>query len=207
MIILLIVSMGVYALTMSNPEVQQELKSKTEIQMQKSIQSGQMTQEQADKAVEMTGSWMKIGGYIGVVFGVPFFWLFMALLYWLILAFILGGDISFHNAFTVVGLGSAVYLIQAIITGLLVYATGTMAAQVNLGFLVSSDSNATMHALLVRIDPFSFWQMLVLCIGFAKVSDLSAKKAAYGVVGLWAVWSIILVAGANVSFLKSFSGM
>ncbi len=207
MIILILITMGIAALTMSNPAIQQEMKEKVSQKMQKNVQDGKMTQEQADKYADVGGGWGKIMAIVGPIFGVPFFWLFMTLLYWVILAFIIGGEISWINAFTVVALGSAVYLIQAVITGLLVYATGSFTTQINLGFLVSGDTNATLHALFSRIDPFSFWQMWVLCIGFSKVSDLTLKKAAYGVVGLWLVWSAILVSTANVEFMKSFSGM
>jgi hypothetical protein len=46
--------------------------------------------------------------------------------------------------------------------------------------------------------------MAVLSIGFAKVSNLEPKKAAIGVVGLWALYSGVSVWLSTMDFAKSF---
>jgi len=207
MIILIIATIGIAALTMSNPAVQQDVQATIEKKMQNNVQSGAMTQQQADQAIEMGTKMSKVWAYFGAVFGVPIFWLVVTLVYWLVLSFILGGEISFLNTFTVYSLGSAVYLIEALITGLLVYATGSLMTQLNLGFLVSAENNAMMHALLARFNPFTFWLLWVLCIGFVKVSNLTMKKTVYGVAGLWLAYSAAAVLLSNIPMFKSMSGM
>ena len=61
----------------------------------------------------------------------------------------------------------------------------------NLGFLVTDQkAHPVLASLLSSIDVFSFWSIALLSIGFAAVSDrkLTTKKAATGVLILWAVW-------------------
>ncbi|HET7152845.1 MAG TPA: hypothetical protein VFJ29_03695, partial [Candidatus Kapabacteria bacterium] len=101
-------------------------------------------------------------------------------------------------------LASAVTMIEAVIGALIKYATGLMTADISLSFLVSSDSSAPLHTLLGKIDPFTFWWLAVLSLGFAKISNLEFKKAAMGVVGLWAIYCGVSIWLASMDFAKSF---
>ncbi len=61
----------------------------------------------------------------------------------------------------------------------------------NLGVLVSDQkAHPVLASMLSSMDVFSFWDIALLSIGFAAVSEgkLTAKKAATGVLVLWAVW-------------------
>jgi hypothetical protein len=61
----------------------------------------------------------------------------------------------------------------------------------NLGILVAdTKAHPVLASLLSSLDIFSLWNIVLLSIGFAALSDhkLSTKKAATGVMILWAVW-------------------
>jgi len=61
----------------------------------------------------------------------------------------------------------------------------------NLGILVADQkAHPVLASLLTSIDLFSFWSIALLSIGFAAVSDrkMTIKKAATGVLILWAIW-------------------
>jgi hypothetical protein len=60
----------------------------------------------------------------------------------------------------------------------------------NLGTLVNSKAHPFMASIAGSIDIFSFWQMALLAIGIAAISErkLTVKKSGIGVVSLWAVY-------------------
>ena len=61
----------------------------------------------------------------------------------------------------------------------------------NLGLLVSDQkAHPVLASLLSSLDIFTIWSIALLSIGFAAVSGgkLTTKKAATGVLVLWAVW-------------------
>lgn len=204
MIITIIVSMGGYALTMSNPAIQQSIQDRIEAKQQELIQSGKMTQEQAQQAMQMGSSIQKVAPYVGMLLGIPIVWIALAGIYYLIMSFILGGETSFIDIFSAYSLSSAIVIIEAIVGSLLKYATGSLMTEPSLGFLVSADSSAALHTLLGKIDPFTFWWLAVISIGFAKVSKLEFKKAAMGVFGIWAIYCGIAIWFSTMEFTKSF---
>ncbi len=205
LLIAIVVAVGSSELIMSNPAIQQDIRSKTEESYQKMVQSGKLTQEQADKAMEMQSPGMRrIFSDLGITLGVPLVWLLLAGVYFLVMSFVLGGETTFLNIYVVYSLASAVTIIESIVGALLKYATASLTTDVSLSFLVSSDSSPALHTLLGKLDPFTFWWMAVLSIGFAKVSNLEPKKAAIGVVGLWALYSGVSVWLSTMDFAKSF---
>ncbi len=61
----------------------------------------------------------------------------------------------------------------------------------NLGILVADQkAHPVLASLLSSIDVFSFWNIALLSMGFAAVSSgkLTTRKAATGVLILWALW-------------------
>ena len=61
----------------------------------------------------------------------------------------------------------------------------------NLGLLVGDQkAHPVLASLLSSLDLFTFWNIALLSIGFATVSNgkLTTKKAATGVLGLWVLW-------------------
>ncbi|HZV12338.1 MAG TPA: Yip1 family protein [Candidatus Kapabacteria bacterium] len=205
MIIGILLSMGMYALTMTNPEIQQEIRQKMDEKTQQMVQSGKYTQQQAEQAMQMGSSIQKVAPYVGMILGIPLAWLLLAGVYYVIMSFVLGGETTYQNIFVAYSLTSAIVIIEGIIGSLLKYATGSLATEISLGFLVSADGSAALHALLGKINPFTFWWLAVLSLGCAKVSNLTFKKAAIGVLGLWVVYCGISVWFSTLDIAKSFS--
>jgi hypothetical protein len=61
----------------------------------------------------------------------------------------------------------------------------------NLGILIADQkAHPVLTSLLSSLDIFSLWNIVLLSIGFAAVSEhkLTTKKAATGVLMLWAIW-------------------
>jgi hypothetical protein len=66
----------------------------------------------------------------------------------------------------------------------------------NLGLLVAEKEHPVLNSLLSSIDVFSAWTIFLLSLSFAALSgrSMTVKKAATGVLILWAVWVAIKAA-------------
>jgi hypothetical protein len=71
----------------------------------------------------------------------------------------------------------------------------------NLGFLTDGKAHAALFALLSSFDIFTAWTISLLSIGFAAISDskMSTRKAATGIIALWALYVLGKV-GYNAIF-------
>jgi hypothetical protein len=72
----------------------------------------------------------------------------------------------------------------------------------HLGFLIDRKANPALASLMSSIDIFSLWTISLLSIGFAAISDgkMTTKKAAVGVIALWALYVV-----GKVGFTAIFS--
>jgi hypothetical protein len=80
----------------------------------------------------------------------------------------------------------------AIITVLLVAASGNSAARPALSLLVPP-IHARIHAALAAIDMFQLWTSRVLAIGLSKLSRVAFKEAAFWVFGYWLMARLALI--------------
>ena len=71
----------------------------------------------------------------------------------------------------------------------------------NLGLLVSEKAHPVLNSLLGSIDIFSIWNIVLLSIGFAAISDrkLTTRKSATIVIVLWGLW-VLAKAGYSALF-------
>ena len=116
-----------------------------------------------------------------------------------LLVFVLmGAQLNFKKAFAVTIWGmSPAGIVMSILSIVLIFIkkpeTINMTQGVvmsNLGGLVDSKAHPVIASLLGSIDIFSLWSIVLLSIGFAVISKkkLTTKKAAVGVVILWAIF-------------------
>jgi len=183
----------------ANPEIMADLQDRQAKQIQEKVKSGQMTQEQADRAIEsIRGGFGKTMMYVGTAVGVPitvFVMLFlMCLIWWLVGKYALKGKPVYMKVVSVAGLASLISSLEAIIGAIIAVLQGKMMAGPNLALFVSDFSMAnTMHRLLSSINPFTLWYLAVLGIGLAKISSANTGKSLIWVYGLWALWTVLYV--------------
>ncbi len=212
-IILMLIVIIAQFIKFANPEIQADMQDKQAKRFQEMVKSGQMTQEQADRATEsMGGGLAKTMMYVGTAITVPIFCfivLFLMSLIWLLLGKLaLTGQPEYMKVVAVVGLTSLISSLEAIAGAVIAVLQGKMMTGPNLALFVSDFTMAnTMHRLLASINPFTIWYLAILGIGLAKVSSAKTSKSLIWVFGLWVLWTVLYVfVLGTIPFLQQFAG-
>jgi hypothetical protein len=170
---------------------------KVEQKMEEKVKSGDMTQEEADIALEQTEKFMNpdsifflITGYgSGVV--LPFILLFVLSLVYLIALKILKADFNYVNILNVIGLSFIVLAIGKILDVVISILTGDIST-ISLGLLFSEDGVAeSIYKLFMSIDVFTIWFMVLIAIGLSKISGIKSGVSYFFVFGIWIIWILI----------------
>src|SRR5262249_38700685 len=134
-----------------------------EKQLQKQVDAGKMSKEQADRALsameQFTGpTMMKIFGSVGAVV-VSFVFLFLtSLILWLLGSKFFKGGFGYIKTLEVVGLAGMITFLGTIIGMLLVVTTGNMAMTPGPVLLVQDFDQANrIHRLLSQINLVMIW--------------------------------------------------
>jgi hypothetical protein len=208
-IILIVIAIAAQFIKFSNPDIMADIQNQQNKAIQERVQSGQMTQEQADQAMGAGGGMMRTMMYVGTAVGVPivtFILLFvMALVWWLVSKFALKSTPMYMKVVSVLGLASLISSLQAIVGTITAILQGKMISGPNLGLLVSDLSMGNVvHRLLMSIDPFTIWYLAVVGIGLAKISSAKVSRSLIWVFGLWVVWTLLYVfVLGNLSIFRS----
>jgi hypothetical protein len=186
----LVVSMliGIVAsfIMFSQPSLLQRLREERDKAIQKAVDSGSMTQQVADKQTELldkiyTPTVMKVLGTLQAI---------LAGLLWLLGTFILKGRVSYMQIVEMVATTMLIAVLGGVLKLLLIIIYGNLAVNAGPILLISKfDPKNTVHVLLAGIDVTELWNVGVLSLGLAKLSEKSFWKCAvwiYGVrYGLW----------------------
>ena len=185
-------------LTLSQESIKHQSSDIQERALQKQVESGKITKEQADQgrdAMEKFGMIQKvIGGAVGPVFAgfATLFW--WAFLVWLLGAVILKRTFTFMQATEVVGLASMIGALGGVVKTLLVVIMGSMFAGANLAMLVKEfDPLNTWHGVLAMVDLFALWAVALRAVGLAKLSGISTARSLALLFGLWVAGNGLLV--------------
>lgn len=191
---------GVVAVWMlfSQPTILRQVREQQEKAIQKQVEAGKMTQQQADKTLEMmqkvSGPMMKIGGSISavVVTVVRLFWWGLVLM--LIARWGLKRPIPYLKAVEVAGLASMILVLGGIVQLLLGVIFGKMMATASLAlFLKEFDFTKKAHFLLAAVNLFNFWLVAVMGLGLARLSGTGFARATLLFFAYWVVISLLLI--------------
>lgn len=168
-------------------------------------QSDRIPEDRKDEIIEnMTGrrgtaqQAMRVGGG-AIVVGVMM--LIMGAFFLIINNLILGGSAKFAQA-----LGAAVHVCLVWIPSWIVKIPLMLAQRtihINIGpaALMSPESEGSLlWAVMMRIDIFGIWQIILASIALSCLGGYSAKKASAAVVPLWIVYSVIVVVATWFGF-------
>ncbi|MFA7419187.1 MAG: hypothetical protein WCZ90_05820 [Melioribacteraceae bacterium] len=197
----------------SNPAIQQEKKAESEKQIQKLVDEGTLTQEQADQQLEMTDKIM--GGPIVYVTSAIsifiskfiFFFIVTGCLYFAI-KLILKGDTTFKESMVAYGLPYYILTVQVMVLLILTLIFGKTINDTSVTSFLTVDKQSFLNFILSKIDVLSIWFYLVVGIGFAKMSKSeNTKKYIVLVFSLWIGFSLVFfLLGKYIPFLARFNG-
>jgi hypothetical protein len=184
-------------LVFSQDSVQQQLKEITEQALQKQIQKGKLTEQQADQArvvAEKFGSiGTKVGAYGAPVFAALVLPFWGGLILWLVGNKALHGDFPYMKGVEIAGLAGMIGVLDAIIRPLLILIMGNVFASPSLALFVKQfDPQNPVHGLMAVVNLMTFWVLAVRAIGLARLTRASFGKAAAWVFGVWALFTGLL---------------
>lgn len=206
-ILLLILSIISQFILFNNSEVSYEMQRKQREAVQKMVDEGKMTQEQADQQAKfMTGSTMVvIRSASTLIFGFVFF-LIIAGIYFLFCRFALKGDGNYVSALVANGLTAYISMIQIILVTVAGIMLGRAVQDVSVTSLLGMDKASFGGWLLSFVDVVTIWSFAILSIGLAKLfKSKTMGKYFILVFGLWIVWKVLVFSlSSAIPFLKNF---
>lgn len=216
-IVILMILIGIIrSVAMLNEEVFLEAKQQQRDLIQKLVDNGTLTQEQANQRLDAVDQQMEfmrgpVGWIINIVttliFGFIFFFI-IAGIYFLFIKFLLKGEGSYASVLVANGLTAYITILQVIIAAILTMAFGTIVRDTSLAALMSSDKSTIVGWLFAKVDPISIWAYIVLSIGFAKMFKSESIGKYYGLVfGLWLIGGILIFFIAKAVPFLSFLNM
>ncbi len=198
---------------MMNEEVFFEAKQKQIDSIEKMVESGTLTREQGDQAIDSIDQQMEfMQGPVGWVITIAttlIFWFIVffiiAGIYFLFVKFLLEGEGGYASALIANGLTAYISIVQYIIVGILTMAFGALISDTSLAALLGADRGTIAGFLLAKIDPLSLWAYIVLSIGLAKMFKSESTGKYYVLVfSLWIVGGLLLFLVAQAVPFLSF---
>jgi len=167
--------------------------------MEKRVDAGKMTRQQADQALEMSEKFtgpivMKIFGSVGAVIANFAMLFFGGLIVWLLGKWVFKARFTYLKAVEVVALAGMINVLGGIVATLLAVAMGNMAMTPGPVLLVHEFNPANkLHVFLSQLNLFMLWYVAVMALGLARLSGASFAKAASWLYGIWAVFVAVAV--------------
>jgi hypothetical protein len=167
-----------------------------------SSRTSNLSAEQIQQAVTMQVRIGTIFAHVLAVLGVPLGALIVALVGWIIVNNIFGGEIRFHTAFAIPLYADLVTVVSIVMGALLIFfgdpehliSNPNSPTPTSLGFFLNPEQTSkALMSLASSFDIFTLWYIVLLGIGFSKASG---KKASTGATtasffGIWLVWVLI----------------
>ncbi|MFZ1729811.1 MAG: YIP1 family protein [Bacteroidota bacterium] len=188
-----ILAVGMF-LRFSNPEFVTMMMEKQAQSMTESVNSGKMTQEQADQATEQMESmkgFIKITGTVFPAIGVVIMFFFFSLIYWLAVRFGMKGDVTYALVLSIAGLSAYISSIDQLVGLLLMFVTDNPFANLSPALFFDGDITSMSTRFLMLVNPITIWSYYVLGIGFEKVANISRTKAMIVAFGIWILFSLL----------------
>lgn len=172
------------------------------------LESGKLTPEAAaaardgmEKARPLMGVLVMVFGGFGAVVGTLAFAFAVAFGLWLLSRFALGSPVEYWKLLEVVGLASVIHTISTVATLFVVIYRGSITSSVSAAMLVPGlVPESPVFTLLSAINPFMFWWLAVVALGWALVA-----QRAWGVTLAWlaGLYGIVFLGLAGLAQLRS----
>ena len=182
----------------TNPTIKGQIVEMQTKQMQKSVEQGKMTQEQADRAVqgmESMGMLFAVIAAIGAVIVIALVYFIASLLCWLVGKFALKAPHGYTDYLAMYGTAGWIGVLGMVVTCLLAVGMGSMFATPSAALAVVSnyDIGNSTHRVLSKIELFSIWQAVVLGIGLSKLTGKSTGVGVGIALGLLVAVDLLMI--------------
>lgn len=183
----------------SQESILQSIREAQEKAIQKRVDAGRMSRQQADQALSvserfMGPTMMKVFGSVGAMLVNSVMLFLVALVIWLLGRWAFKTPFPYLKALEVAGLSGTVNILGGIVAMLLAVVMGNMAMTAGPVLLVRDfDPTNKLHALLAQLNVFMLWYLALLSLGLAKLCRVGYAKAAVWLFGIWAALVAVIV--------------
>jgi hypothetical protein len=194
----------------SQPAIQQQIREQQQAAMDKNVKAGKMTQADADKAMEVIQKFsgptvLAVTGGLSAIFmtfGSVFLWAFGL---WLVGMQAFKSEVRFMKAVEVVSLAGMVSALGEIVNLLLRVNLGKQSSSVSLALVVGEfDAQNPVHVLLALLDLFVLWHLIVLSVGFSRLTRIPFARVLLVLGLIWFTLRILLGA-SSIIWMKMFT--
>lgn len=199
MILLALVGAVSVMLVMRQPAILQKIRDQQTKAIDDRVKAGKMTQEQADKALEITEKYMTpqimtIAGMAGAILGSGLKILWWGFVLWLMAVWGLKTTLPFGKTLELAGLVMMIAVLGGIVSLLLTINLSRLGATPSLALMIQDmDLTRRGHVALGAINIFNFWQIILLALGLAKLTGATFARAAVIVLGFWFIQESLLI--------------
>jgi hypothetical protein len=191
-ILIAVASVSSYVIFTNETLKSQALEAQTHA-IQKQVDEGKMTQEQADQArsrMDNMGGMLIAFGIIGSTVFLSVMMFGAGLCLWLVDKFLLKSTAGYAKHLELYGISSWIGVLGSVVTLLMIVGLNSMYASPSAALAVYStfDPLNMTHKLLSALNLFSIWQVVVVGIGVGKLSEKSATTGIGLALVLWIVW-------------------
>jgi hypothetical protein len=206
-LILIVVSWACSFLVFQQPAVEQQLKDMAVQSLEKQVNSGKLSAEQAEQAQAIAEKYAMVGSKVGAAamplfsgLAMPFI---LGVVVWLVGTKALNGQFSYMKAVEVSALAGMIVVLDTIVRSCLIILTGNVFASLSPVLLVKNyNPQEFSHALLGALNLMTFWALAVRSIALARLSGASTGRAAVWTFCLWAVYTgLTLAVGFGIQAL------
>ena len=190
----------IYSLAVFSQEtILHSMREAQEKAMQKQVDAGKMTKQQADQALEVSERFMgptlmKVFGSVGAVVANCVMLFLAALIIWLLGRWVFKNRFPYVKAMEVAGLAGTINILGGIVAMLLAVVMGNLAMSPGPVLLVHEfDPANKVHVFLSQLNVFMLWYIALLSLGLAKLCQTAFGKAAIWLLGLWAALVAVMV--------------
>lgn len=170
------------------------------------LERGEMSEEDVERAVEVSTRIGKYAPYGGVILAFPLMLLIISGVFHLIFT-LQTGESTFRKVFSVTTYSFMPSVISSIITTLLLLSRpgGSVTSPEDLlrssvaAFLDPQATSKFFYSLASSVEFFSIWILALLVFGYSAATNMSKKKTAVVVIALWLIFIIGKAAIASFS--------
>jgi hypothetical protein len=195
--LLVVATAALTQLLIQNPDFAGQLTTIMREQVDLLVNDGAVPREEADRQLALLEPGMPLFTVLSIAG--PALWglglvFALALLYWLIGRSAMQAVAPYMKVVEVVGLASVISVIELCVSTGLILATGTLTITPTAAALFPSVAqDSIVHALLLKLNPFSIWLALVTSVGLARLFRRDIPKVVVLILSLWVLWTVAML--------------
>lgn len=182
----------------SQPAVQQQQQELADKMLDRMVQKGMMSKDQAEKQTQASAVGNKVGFSAGPVFGAFVIPLISAVIIWFAGAKVHKAQFKFKKGLEVAGLANGIAALGNLVHCLIVVVLGDMFASPSLGLLKVHEPQSLSYGLLSLVNPLSFWLLAVLALGLSRLASVPFIRAAVWIFIPWLLWNGLMIAVGQI---------